>query len=334
MVTSQPSQPEVRWGVLSTANIGVKALMPAIQAARNARLAAVASRDLDRAAAVVQAERGALAYGDYQALLDDPNIDAVYIPLPNSMHYEWAIKAAKAGKHVLCEKPMGLTAAEVETMYAASADAGVLLMEAFMYRFHPQIAWALAQVKAGRIGDLRLIRSSFGFDLRSASENIRLKAALGGGSLMDVGCYPLSLSRLFFGAEPTRAAALLVEPAEFEVEMGMQAALDFGGERRAVIDSGFAHTWGQGAELVGDGGRIIIPRPFTPGLRETVVQLETPGETIERRFEPLDHYVLQVEAFGDAIQIGSPAPLTQADAMGQARGIELIYRSANYPWPR
>jgi predicted dehydrogenase len=116
--------------------------------------------------------------------------------------------------------------------------------------------------------------------------------------------------------------------------MGVQAALDFGGERRAVIDSGFAHSWGQGAEMVGDEGRIIIPRPFTPGFRETVVRLETSSETLERRFEPLDHYVLEVEAFGEAIQSGSPAPLTQADALGQARGIELIYASANYRWPR
>jgi predicted dehydrogenase len=328
------SEREVRWGVLSTANIGVKALIPAIQASRNGRLIAIASRDLERAEAIALIERGARAYGDYQALLDDPDVDAVYIPLPNSLHREWAIKAAAAGKHVLCEKPLGLTVAEVEEMYAASERAGVALMEAFMYRFHPQIAWTLAQVVAGRIGEVRLIRSSFGFDLRQNPENIRLKAALGGGSLMDVGCYPLSLSRVFFGVAPLRAATLVVEPEGSEVEVGMQAALDFGGDRRAVIDSGFAHYWGQSAELIGDLGRLVIPRPFTPGRGETVVRLETAQETIERRFDPVDQYVLQVEAFADCVQNGRTPPLDKADALAQAHAIELVYASAGYRWPR
>ncbi len=297
----------VRWGVISTANIGIKAVIPAIQASRNGRLVAIASRDLGRAEAVAMRERGVRAYGSYEALLDDPDVDAVYTPLPNARHLEWTVKAAAAGKHVLCEKPLGLTAAEVEEMYGAAERAGVLLMEAFMYRFHPQITWAREQVAAGRIGPLRMIRSSFMFDLRSSSDNIRLKGALGGGSLMDVGCYPLSLCRLFFDGAPERAVAMVTEPAESEVEWGMQAALDFGEGRRGLIDSSFALPWGQGAELIGDLGRLIIPRPFTPGKAETVVRLETGQETHERRFAAVDQYQLQVEAFAESVRTGQSA---------------------------
>ncbi|HEU0027576.1 MAG TPA: Gfo/Idh/MocA family oxidoreductase [Ktedonobacterales bacterium] len=325
----------LRWGVISTANIGVKAIIPAIQASSNGRLVAIASRDLARAESVALRERGARAYGSYQALLDDPNVDAVYVPLPNSQHLEWTVKAAAAGKHVLCEKPLGLTAAEVEAMYDACERAGVLLMEAFMYRFHPQIVWAHEQVAAGRIGPLRMIRSSFMFDLRGSSpDNIRLSGPLGGGSLMDVGCYPLSLCRLFFGVAPERVAAMVSEPGEREVEWGVQAALDFGEGRRGLIDSSFALPWSQGAELIGDLGRLIIPRPFTPKKVETVVRLEEGEETYARRFAPVDQYQLQVERFAECARTGQTPPFSREDALAQARGIEMIYASAGYRWPR
>ncbi len=319
---------------MSTANIGVKAVIPAIQASNNGRLVAIASRDLERAESVALRERGARAYGSYQALLDDPDVEAVYIPLPNSQHLEWTIKSAKAGKHVLCEKPLALTAADVEEMYDACDRAGVLLMEAFMYRFHPQIAWAKEQVTAGRIGPLRMIRSSFMFDIRSSPENIRLKADLGGGSLMDVGCYPLSLCRLFFDGTPERAVAMVTEPTESEVERGVQAALDFGEERRGLIDSGFELPWGQRAELIGEKGRLIIPRPFTPGNTETLARIEIGEETYERRFPAVDQYQLQVERFAESVRTGQAPPLDRQDALAQARSIEMIYASAGYRWPR
>ena len=325
----------LRWGVIGTANIGVKAVIPAIQASRNGRLVAIASRDLTRAEAVALRERGARAYGSYQALLDDPNVDAVYIPLPNAQHLEWTVKAAAAGKQALCEKPLGLTAAEVEEMYDACERAGVLLAEAFMYRFHPQIVWAREQVTAGRIGPLRMIRSSFMFDLRRASPaNIRLSGPLGGGSLMDVGCYPLSLCRLFFDAAPKRAVAVVGEPDGSEVEWSMQAALEFGEGRRGLIDSSFELPRDQGAELIGDLGRLIIPRPFTPGITETVVRVETGEETHERRFAPVDHYQLEVERFAECVRTGQAPPFGREDALAQARGIEMIYASAGYRWPR
>lgn len=324
----------LRWGVISTANIGVKAVIPAIQASNNGRLVAIASRDLQRAETVALRERGVRAYGSYQALLDDPEVEAVYIPLPNSQHLEWTVKAAEAGKHVLCEKPLALTAEDVEKMYGACDQAGVALMEAFMYRFHPQIAWAQAQVAAGRIGQLRMIRSSFMFDIRSSPDNIRLKAELGGGSLMDVGCYPLSLCRLLFDGNPERAVAMVTEPAKSEVERGMQAALDFGEGRRGLIDSGFELPWSQGAELIGDLGRLIIPRPFTPGNTETLARLEIGQEIFERRFAAVDQYQIQVERFAQSVRTGQAPPLDRKDALAQARGIEMIYASAGYRWPR
>jgi len=323
-----------RWGVISTANIGVKAVIPAIQASRNGRLVAIGSRDLARAERVALRERGARAYGSYEAVIDDPDVDALYIPLPNAQHMEWTIRALRAGKHVLCEKPLGLTADETRQMFDASEAGGALLMEAFMYRFHPQIAWAREQVAAGRIGPVRLIRSAFVFDIRSNPDNIRLRASLGGGSLMDVGCYPLSLCRVFFDGAPLRAVALTTEPAGAEVELGVCAALDFGEGRRALIDSSFELPWRQFAEIIGEQGRITIPFPFTPGRVETAVRVDVGSEAWERRFPAIDQYQLQVEHFAECAQQGLAPALTRADAIAQAEAIEMIYAAAGYRWPR
>src|SRR5579885_709344 len=217
----------VRWGVLSTAKIGLNATIPGIQKSRNGRLAAIASRDLARAEAVAAREPGAKVYGSYDALLEDPEIEAVYIPLPNALHVEWTIRAAEHGKHVLCEKPLAPTAADVRRMIDACDRAGVLLMEAFMYRFHPQIRWALEQLRQGRIGDVRLVRSAFHFDISARPQDIRLQAALAGGSLMDIGCYPLNFARAVFGGAPVGAAAQVVVTPGAEVETRMGGVLDF-----------------------------------------------------------------------------------------------------------
>jgi predicted dehydrogenase len=332
--TTRATETLTRWGVISSANIGVKAVIPAIQASRNGRLVAIGSRDLARAERVALRERGVRAYGSYEAVIEDPDVDAVYIPLPNAQHMEWTIRALRAGKHVLCEKPLGLTANETRQMFDASEQSGVLLMEAFMYRFHPQIAWAREQVAAGRIGPVRLIRSAFVFDIRSNPENIRLSAPLGGGSLMDVGCYPLSLCRVFFDGAPLRAVALTTEPAGAEVELGVCAALDFGEGRRALIDSSFELPWRQFAEVIGEQGRITIPFPFTPGRVETAVRVDVGSEAWERRFPAVDQYQLQVEHFADCAQQGLPPALTRADAVAQAEAIEMIYAAAGYRWPR
>jgi predicted dehydrogenase len=328
--TSEP----VRWGVLGVARIGARAVIPAMLAASNARVVALASRDQARAEAAVAELPAGRAYGGYEALLEDPEVEAVYIPLPNGLHAEWVTRAAAAGKHVLCEKTLGLTPDETRAMVGVCERAGVLLMEAFMYRHHPQIEWALAQVAAGEIGRIQLVRGGFGFDISGRPNDIRLVASLGGGSLLDVGCYPLNFARAIYGRGPVAAAAKVVVPVGSEVERSVAAVLDFGDGRLAVIDSNFLAPRDAFAEVVGDRGRLFIPRPFTPGRNETVVRIERDDETIERHFEGVDQYQLEVERFGVAIRTGTPPFLPPADAIEQADAIATIYSAAAYKWPR
>jgi predicted dehydrogenase len=324
----------MRWGVLSTANIGAGRVIPAIVASSNGRLAGVASRDLARAERLAARYPGARAFGSYDALLADPEIEAVYIPLPNQLHAEWTIRAAQAGKHVLCEKPLAGSPEDVRRMIAACRDAGVLLLEAFMYRFHPQIRWALGQIAAGAIGAVRLVRGAFSFDIAGRPNDVRLSAALAGGSLMDVGCYPLNFCRAVYGGPPVAAAARVIVPPGSEVERTTAAVLDFGQDRLGVIDCSFDQPEYQFAEVVGERGRLVLPRPFTPFLTEPVVRIERGDETVERRFAAVDQYRLEVEHVAECIRTGSQPALTPADALEQAESIELIYSAAGYqrPW--
>ncbi len=190
-----PQHIPVRWGVLSAANIAVKRVAPAIVASSNGRLVAVGSRNPQRARELFAFAPEVIIYSDYESVINDPEIEAIYIPLPNSLHAEWTIKALQAGKHVLCEKPLAVTAEQGVTMVQAARENGMLLMEAFMYRFHPQTLWTLEQIANGRIGNVKLIHSSFSFNVGSRPHDIRLQADLAGGSLMDVGCYPINLCR-------------------------------------------------------------------------------------------------------------------------------------------
>jgi predicted dehydrogenase len=331
---TQTALEPVRWGILGVARIGMRAVFPAMLAALNTRVIALASRDLARAEAALDGLPGMRAYGSYEALLDDPDVEAVYIPLPNGLHAEWVMRAAAAGKHVLCEKTLGLTPEETRAMVGACERAGVLLMEAFMYRHHPQIEWALAQIAAGEIGKVQLVRGGFGFDISGRPDDIRLIASLGGGSLLDVGCYPLNFARAIYGRGPTAAAARVVVPAGSEVERSVAAALDFGDGQLAVMDSNFLAPRDAFAEVVGHLGRLYIPRPFTPGRNETVVRIVRDDETIERHFEGVDQYQLEVERFGVAIRTRTQPFLPPADAIEQADAIAMIYAAAGYTLPR
>jgi predicted dehydrogenase len=323
----------VRWGILSAANIGVKRVAPAIHASSNGRLVAVGSRNPDRARDLFAFVPEATIYEDYDSVINDPQVEAIYNPLPNSLHAEWSIKALKAGKHVLCEKPLAVTAEQGLSMVQTARESGMLLMEAFMYRFHPQTVWALEQVATGRIGTVKLVRSSFSFNVGSRPHDIRLQAALAGGSLMDVGCYPVNFCRAAYGRTPIAVGARVYTPSEGEVECYASAVLDFDDGCFGLIDSSFELPTRQGSEIIGENGSISIPLPFTPGHIETVVILSVEGQTIHQRFSPVDQFRLEVEHFATCIRYGHQLPLSLEETIENLATIEAIYQSAGYPWP-
>jgi len=323
----------VRWGILGAANIGVKYVAPAIHGSANSSLVAVGSRNLERARGLFAFAPDIRIYSDYESVINDPEIEAIYNPLPNSLHAEWTIRALKAGKHVLCEKPLAITAEQGVTMVHTTRESGMLLMEAFMYRFHPQTVWALEQVAAGRIGPVKLVHSSFSFNIGPHPHNIRLQAALAGGSLMDVGCYPINLCRAIYGRTPIAVGARVYVPAGGEVESYASAVLDFDDGCFGLIDSSFELPTRQVAEIIGEGGTISIPLPFTPRHIETIAILAVEGQTIHQRFAPVDQYRLEVEHFANCIRYNYQPRLNLEESIENLATIEAIYQSSGYPWP-
>jgi predicted dehydrogenase len=296
-------------------------------------LVAVGSRDPQRGAELYSFAPDVRIYGDYESVINDPEIEAIYIPLPNSLHAEWAIRALEAGKHVLCEKPLAATGAEAKTMVEAARSHQKLLMEAFMYRFHPQIVWSLGQVRAGTIGPVRLVRSTFSFDIRSRPENIRLQPELAGGSLMDVGCYCVNLCRAVYGHAPQAVASRVHVARPAGVDMATNAVLDYGEGRFGLIDSSFELPSRQIAEIVGETGIITIPVPFLPGSMEAVVFLTRNGQMSEQKFERVDQYRLEVEHFAECIRTGREPLRLLSETLENIATIEAIYRSAGHDWP-
>ncbi|HEY7416406.1 MAG TPA: Gfo/Idh/MocA family oxidoreductase [Ktedonobacteraceae bacterium] len=327
----------VRWGVISSANIGVKLVSPAIVASSNGKLVAVGSRNPREATKLYSFAPDVRIYGNYERIINDPEIEAVYIPLPNSMHAEWTIKALEAGKHVLCEKPLATTAEEGVRMLEAARTHHVLLMEAFMYRFHPQIVWALQQASAGVVGPVRLVRSSFSFNIRSRGNDIRINPELAGGSLMDVGCYPVNLCRAVFGHAPRAVVARVHVERPGGVDMATSAILDYGDGRFGMIDSSFILPSRQIAEIIGEEGVITIPVPFTPGTAKTVVFITKNGQMSEHAVDSVDQYRLEVQHFATSIRL-TPEPTTTLSALNEETlenlaTIEAIYQAAGHDWP-
>ncbi len=318
---------QVRWGVLSTANIGAKAVAPAIARSANGRLLAVASRSGDKAARYAETFGMERHYGSYQALLADQDIDAVYIPLPNSLHLEWTIKALESGKHVLCEKPLALSVAECLRMEEAARLSGRVLMEAFMYRFHPRIALARELVASGRLGTVRLIRAAFGFTVADPT-NIRLQPELGGGSLMDVGCYCVDVARLLLAAEPDEASARAVWSGS-GVDVHLIGRLGFGNACLS-FDCSLDTVRQEYVEVVGTEGRLRLDKAFLPGTAATAIDLVTRAEG-ETRFEVqgVDEYQLMVERFADAVLAGSAPDYTARHAAAGMAALEALYASAH-----
>jgi D-xylose 1-dehydrogenase (NADP+, D-xylono-1,5-lactone-forming) len=311
--------------LLSTARINRVMLPPLRSSARN-ELTAVASRDFARAQTYANERSIPRVFGSYEALLADPDMDVIYNPLPNSMHAEWTIKAAEAGKHVLCEKPLANTIEEVDAITAAANKAGVVVMEAFMYRHHPQTLKVKEMVESGAIGKLQLIRGSFTFKI-SDEGDVRLNSSLGGGSIWDIGCYPISYARLIAGAEPIEVFGWQITGKASRVDETFTGQMRFPNNVYAQFDCGFRTPQRTHMELVGDKGNIIIKTPFNPILNEEIIVtnddgkkiITTPGE---------DLYLGEVENMADAILNGQPPRMSLADSRSNVATIQALLRSA------
>jgi predicted dehydrogenase len=318
---------KIAWGVLGCAGIAEKAFIPAVARSGNGVLAGIASRDAARAGDWARRFGFARAHPTYQALVDDPAIDAVYNPLPNDLHAEWSIRAMRAGKHVLCEKPMALNAPEVRAMIEAAGTHGVLLMEGFMYKFHPQIGRMLEILGRGTLGEVRAVHSSFTFRFERDGANYRWSPAQGGGALYDVGCYTVSIARLVFGAEPSSVfAAARIDPAT-GVDMTAAALLAFPGGRFAQCDASFEAHFQSRLLVVGTEATLRLDRAFSAKDSDAAVELVRGDAAETIRVPKADMFQLMVEHFGEAILGGTPLRVPAADALGNMRALDACFES-------
>ncbi|HEY3058827.1 MAG TPA: Gfo/Idh/MocA family oxidoreductase [Chloroflexota bacterium] len=317
----------LRWGILSTARIGRTLFMPGVRAGEEGELAAIASRRLDVAEVVAAEFAIPRAFGAYDDLLDDPEIDAIYNPLPNRLHAEWTMRAARAGKHVLCEKPLARTGAEAQEMARVCQQAGVLLIEAFMWRHHPQHARVRALLDAGQIGEPRMVRSSFSYMIGPEPSNVRLQRDLEGGSLMDVGCYPVNVARWVFQAEPIDVVGRQIVDPTYNVETTFAGVLTFPGDRLALIDSSFGQAGQTEYEIVGTEGRIVVDRAFRPDARPGRIHVLRGQEQRTEEVAPADQFALEADHFARSIRAGRVLDPAE-NGVAQARVIEALYASA------
>jgi predicted dehydrogenase len=323
----------LRWGVLGVAKIAVGKVIPAFQRSAQGEVTAIASRDMARAMEAAARLGIQEAYGSYEELLGSDGVDAVYVPLPNHLHKEWTLAAARSGKHVLCEKPLALTAADAAEMVEACAAAGVLLMEGFMYRLHPSWQEVRRLVSDGAIGELRAIHTRFAY-FNDDPEDIRNRLEYGGGALMDIGCYAVNLSRMLFGEEPTRVAATIQRDPTFGTDIVTSALLEFEhGHATFTVSTRLEPD--QRVHLAGSQGRIEVEIPFNiPPDRKSRIHLIRGGEqpvapnmdTIS--FPPADPYTLEADAFGRAVREGVPVPIPPEDGVANMRVIERIIDAA------
>ena len=316
----------IRWGILGTARIN-RRLVPAFRTSRRSQLSAVASRTLTRAIAHAREYDIPRAIGDYQALLDDPDIDAVYIPLPNSEHVPWTLRAIAAGKHVLCEKPLALDPHDVDRVATAATAANVCVEEGYMYRHEPLTEKVVSLINDGAIGDVRAIVSGFSFLLDTRHANIRLDPRLGGGALWDVGCYPITYTQLIAGHEP-KVAVGVAHHTRSGVDDEFMGLLRFEQGVTANIYASFRaehRTW---LEVIGTSGALSVPNPFKPGPLETL-ELESGGKT--RRMEVTGSpllFVRQIEDFEARILDGAPAVVSLDESRRTAATLSALHASA------
>jgi predicted dehydrogenase len=322
---------KIRWGVLGVANIATKKVIPAMQKGERSEIVAIASRSADRARQAAEELGIAKAYGSYEELVADAEVEAIYNPLPNHLHVPWSIKAAKRAKHVLCEKPIALSAKEVESLIEIRDRTGVKIGEAFMVRTHPQWLRAREIVRNGEIGELRAIMSPFSYFNRDP-ENVRNVAEFGGGGLMDIGCYPITMSRFLFEREPARVASVVDRDPEMKVDRLTSAILDFA-PGQAVFTCSTQLVPFQRMQILGTRGRVEIEIPYNiPPDRPSRIFIDEGSELAGRsaRIEEIptcDQYTVQGDLFSKAIQEGGDVPVSLENAHANMLAIEAVFRA-------
>ena len=315
---------KLRWGFLGTARIN-NAILNALPASSRGEAYAVASRDPQRAEAYAREKNLPRWHAGYEHLLADPQVDVVYISLPNQLHAEWTLKALQAGKHVLCEKPFALTPAEVDAAFAAARQAGRVVAEAFMYRHHPKILKAKALIDEGALGEVHFMHASFSFTLTRPND-IRWKPEMGGGALWDVGCYPVSLARYLFGAPQAVDGWQVSAPSG--VDESFAGTLYFSGGRAAQLDCSFRMPNRQRAEVVGSDGVLTLTHPFRPDVDGSRLLLRRGEGEEEIAVDNPDRYLLEIEDLHEAVLNGRPPRITPAETRGTVETIGALYRAA------
>ncbi|HEX6544854.1 MAG TPA: Gfo/Idh/MocA family oxidoreductase [Bryobacteraceae bacterium] len=331
-MSSAKANAKVRWGVLGAAAIALKKVIPGMQGSELCDVAAIASRDIERAKAAAERLHIAKAYGSYEELLADPDIEVIYNPLPNHLHAPWSIRAAEAGKHVLCEKPISLSVEETRKLIAVRDRTGVKIGEAFMVYLHPQWRRAKELVESGGIGELRAILGAFSYFNRDPN-NIRNMADIGGGGLMDIGCYPITTSRLLFGCEPKQVSALLEFDPEMHTDRLSSAMLDFQ-IGHSIFTCSTQMVPYQRMQILGTKGRVEIEIPFNAPPDKPCRIFVDDGSDVSGRsarveeFPVCDQYGLQGDAFSRAVRGEAEVPVTLENALANMAVIEALLRSA------
>jgi xylose dehydrogenase (NAD/NADP) len=322
------SKDTIRWGIVSTALIAENAFIPALRQTRGGQLCAIASRDRARAEAFAAKHDIPHVFDDYAGMLASDVIDAVYIPLPNTMHAEWTAVAAKHGKHVFCEKPLAVTVAEAEQMVADCRKAGVLLFEAFVFCYHPQSLRLRQLLDSGIIGEVRHVQAHMTFTMPRPSDNIRMQKQLGGGCLFDAGTYPITFARWILGDEPESVQALCRYDPTYEVDTRVSMLLGFSGDRHAALVTSFDAHGGPAAMLHGERGYIELPQPYHPH-EESQFVVHVGQEVQTYRFNTGTRpFAPALEHFHDCIQGRAEPMLTGANACGTLRVVEAVHESA------
>ena len=318
---------KITWGILSTANIGVEKVIPAMQKGTFCNIAAIASRNYDTAKMAASKLKIPKVYGSYEELLADSDVQAIYIPLPNHLHVPWSVKSLEAGKHVLCEKPIGMNADEAQELLTASKKYPDLkIMEAFMYRHHPQWQKAKQLATEGKIGQLKTIQSFFSYH-NIDPDNIRNALKYGGGGLMDIGCYCISLSRFLFDAEPESVLGIMEHDSRFKVDTLTSGILNFG-ETTSTFTCSTQINPCQRVNISGTNGRIEIEIPFNaPPDKPCRIYLQTGNGTKEILFEICDQYGIQGDLFSQAILENSEVPTPLEDAVANMKVIDAVFQS-------